>query len=427
MNVRAGVPTYLRVREPVPSMSVDSDRSALSRRRFLIGGAIAGAAVAMPTGGSASAEESPESGAGESGTPTGQDVEPFHGEHQAGVETPLQAHSVFIGLDLARGSTAADLARLMRVWTSDAERLTQGTPALADTEPELAELPARLTATVGFGPGVFEMKGLGSKRPEWLKPLPPFSIDKLQNRYSGGDLLLHLGSDDPITLAHAQRMMVKDGTTFAKVRWLQRGFHRAAANSPPGVTGRNLMGQIDGTVNPVPGTIEFSDAIWIADEPSWMVGGTGMLLRRIKMKMDGWDSLSRGEKELAMGRRLDNGAPLTGDEERDTPDFTATHANGLPVIPEFAHIRAAAGTQSKARFLRRPFNYDDGFLANGDPDLGLLFAAYAADITGQIVPVQRRLAKHDLLNTWTIPIGSAVFAIPPGCSEGGTIGETLLS
>ena len=380
----------------------------------------------MPTGGSALAGRRSQASEGQPETYGGQDTEPFHGEHQAGVETALQAHSVFIGFDLVRGSTAADLARLMRVWTSDAERLTQGQPALADTEPELAEIPARLTATVGFGPGVFEMKGLAAKRPEWLEPLPPFSIDELQDRYSGGDLLLQLGSDDPITLAHAQRMMVKDSATFAKVRWLQRGFHRAAANSPHGVTGRNLMGQIDGTVNPVPGTTEFADAIWIADEPDWIVGGTGMVLRRIEMKLDGWDSLSREEKELAMGRRLDNGAPLTGDEEHDTPDFSATHANGLSVIPEFAHMRRAAGTQSKARFLRRPFNYDAGFLPKGDPDLGLLFAAYAADITGQIVPVQRRLADLDLLNTWTTPIGSAVFAIPPGCSEGGTIGETLL-
>jgi dye decolorizing peroxidase len=380
----------------------------------------------MPVGGSALASGNSETGAEQPEADSGQATEPFHGEHQAGVETPLQAHSVFIALDLAQGSTTADLARLMRLWTSDAERLAQGQPALADTEPELAEIPARLTATVGFGPGVFEIKGLAPKRPEWLKPLPPFSIDKLQDRYSGGDLLLHLGSDDPITLAHAQRMMVKDSTSFAKVRWLQSGFHRAAANSPQGVTGRNLMGQVDGTVNPAPGTTEFSDSIWISDGPSWIVGGTGMILRRIRMKMDGWDSLSREEKELALGRGLDNGAPLTGDEEHDTPDFSATHNNGLPVIPEFAHIRAAAGTQSKARFLRRPFNYDDGFLPNGGPDLGLLFAAYAADITGQIVPVQRRLAERDLLNTWTTPIGSAVFAIPPGCTAGGTIGETLL-
>ena len=43
----------------------------------------------------------------------------------------------------------------------------------------------------------------------------------------------------------------------------------------------------------------------------------------------------------------------------------------------------------------------------------------------QFLPVQHRLAELDLLNEWTTPIGSAVFAIPPGCEEGGWIGEQL--
>ncbi|GAA3508047.1 hypothetical protein FHR32_008218 [Streptosporangium album] len=36
-------------------------------------------------------------------------------------------------------------------------------------------------------------------------------------------------------------------------------------------------------------------------------------------------------------------------------------------------------------------------------------------------------APADTENEWTPPIGSAVFAIPPGCSPDGWIGETLLS
>ncbi len=42
----------------------------------------------------------------------------------------------------------------MKLWTEDAARLTQGRPALADTEPELAAEPSRLTVTVGWGPGI---------------------------------------------------------------------------------------------------------------------------------------------------------------------------------------------------------------------------------------------------------------------------------
>ena len=50
-----------------------------------------------------------------------------------------------------------------------------------------------------------------------------------------------------------------------------------------------------------------------------------------------------------------------------------------------------------------------------------------ADIDAQFTPIQRRLDELDLLNEWTTPIGSAVFAVPPGCSPGGYIGETLLA
>ena len=47
------------------------------------------------------------------------------------------------------------VVRIIQLLTDDARRLTQGRPALADTEPELAATPARLTITFGFGPGLF--------------------------------------------------------------------------------------------------------------------------------------------------------------------------------------------------------------------------------------------------------------------------------
>jgi dye decolorizing peroxidase len=58
--------------------------------------------------------------------------------------------------------------------------------------------------------------------------------------------------------------------------------------------------------------------------------------------------------------------------------------------------------------------------------VGHIFAAYTADIEDRFVPVQQALAELDLLNQWTTPIGSAVFALPPGATEGGWVGETLL-
>jgi dye decolorizing peroxidase len=57
----------------------------------------------------------------------------------------------------------------------------------------------------------------------------------------------------------------------------------------------------------------------------------------------------------------------------------------------------------------------------------MIFASYQADVDRQFVPIQRRLDELDLLNQWTTPVGSAVFAIPPGCGPGGFIGDRLFT
>ena len=59
-------------------------------------------------------------------------------------------------------------------------------------------------------------------------------------------------------------------------------------------------------------------------------------------------------------------------------------------------------------------------------EAGLLFAAFQADPVRQFVPMQQRLATGDLLNFWTTPIGSAVFAILPGPAEGEILGQALV-
>ena len=72
------------------------------------------------------------------------------------------------------------------------------------------------------------------------------------------------------------------------------------------------------------------------------------------------------------------------------------------------------------------FNYDAGMDAHGNPDVGLLWTAYMADMN-QYISVQRRLADFDLLNMWTTPIGSSAWAIPGGVAEGATLAEGLFS
>lgn len=397
-------------------------RRGSSRRQFLVGGAVAGLGAAAAIGGDLLLQRGLTPASAPMDALNGAEVVPFYGEHQAGIDTAAQAHAQFIALDLHDGVDRAGLRRLMRILTDDAARLTQGRAALADMEPELALVPARLTVTFGFGPGfVARAGGVG---PSWVRPLPQFPIDRLDERWSDGDLLIQIASDDPLTVAHAARMLLKDSRSFASVRWSQGGFRRAYGSERPGTTMRNLFGQVDGTSNPQPGTPEFDAVVWSGD--GWLAGGTGVVVRRIRMDLEGWDRLDRTGREQAVGRTLSNGAPLTGVDEYDEPDLDAVTPIGFPVIPEFSHLRRARSADGSPEIFRRSYNYDEAPSRDAISDSGLIFVSYQADVERQFVPVQQRLAELDLLNEWTSPIGSAVFAIPPGCREGGYIGETLL-
>ncbi|MGO1316741.1 MAG: Dyp-type peroxidase [Cellulomonadaceae bacterium] len=424
-----------------------------TRRQFLLGGAVAGvgavAAIGVdhalrgdpartvdpvrtvdpdPSAASREGAGVPGQADAAAGALHGDETVPFYGVHQAGIDTPAQAHAALLGLDLREETDRDGLRRMMRILTDDAARLTQGVPALADSEPELAAAPARLTVTFGFGPGL--VARANGSAPAWLHPLPAFGVDRLQPEYSDGDLLIQVAADDPLTVAHATRMLLKDARGFATVRWSQQGFRRAHGSVRPGTTMRNLFGQVDGTTNPAPGTRDFDDVVWSAD--GWLSGGTSAVIRRIHMDLDRWDRLDRTGRDQSVGRFLSNGAPLTSSPdgaaaEFDEPDFAATTAIGFPVIPAFSHMRRARGEDAAERVFRRGYNYDDAPAGEEVSSSGLVFVSFQADVDRQFTPIQRRLDELDLLNEWTSPIGSAVFAIPPGCEEKGYIGETLLA
>jgi dye decolorizing peroxidase len=399
----------------------------VSRRRLLTGGALTvGGAVA---GAAATAGLRGDLPKAASAAPAmfGANIVPFYGGHQAGIDTPAQAHGTFLALDLAAGVDRAALGRMMRLLTDDASRLTQGQPALADTEPELAALPAHLTITFGFGPGLFVAAGRDAMRPESIAALPAFTIDRLQPKWTGGDLLIQICADDPMAVTHAQRMLVKDALAFAKPRWVQRGFRNSRGVQDDGVTQRNVMGQLDGTRNPALGSAAFDAAVWVDSGPSWLHGGSTLVVRRIRAEMETWDAVDTTGKEFSVGRKLASGAPLTGSREHDLPDYKATNQVGLTVISDTSHIARAHVDGDRQRIFRRAYNYDEGPGPDGRSDSGLIFASFQRDVGVQFLPIQRKLAEADLLNDWTTPIGSAVFAVPPGCQPGGWVGETLLA
>lgn len=407
---------------------------ALGRRQLLRTGAVAlggvgtgwaGAAVALETDRTRTSDTT--SGADttvEASSPApGNRTVAFHGPRQAGVTTTPQANLSLLGLDLEDGTDRDGLERLLRLVSDDAARLSRGLPALADSEPELAERPASLSVTVGLGPRV--LRDLLPAYDGLVAPIPALDIDRLDDAWGQTDVALQICTDDPVMLAHTRRMLLKDLAGIARLRWVQEGFRRATGVEAEGTTMRNLMGQVDGTGNPLPTDADFDGLLW--SEREGFVGGTCMAVRRIRMELDTWDKVDRAGRETTIGRRLDNGAPLTGTKEFDSPDFQATDAQGLPVIDPASHIARATSQTPRERFLRRGYNYvvPDADRPTGE-DSGLIFIAFAADLEEQFVPVQRRLATLDRLNEWTTPIGSAVYAVPPGAAEGEYVGQGMI-
>lgn len=351
----------------------------------------------------------------------------FFGEHQNGIELPIQAVTNFLVFEIKPTTDKAAMLRWMSLITDDISRLSRGEPVLADPNPELVIGSAGLSAYVGFGYKLFGKLGLSSQLPEGFIDLPSFKIDKLQAEFTGGDLLIHVSAEDPIVLSHASRSLIRDSMPFAKLKNMQSGFAHTPGMVSQGVTHRNLMGQVDGTANPKIGSNDFDEVVWITEGPAWIRGGTLMVFRRIEMQLETWDQLGVPAKEEVIGRRLSNGAPLTGSQESDIPDLDARHPNGLKVIPDFAHIRRAAPDAPVERIFRRPFSYELPSNESGRSNVGLLWAAYQRNVQKQFLPIQLRLEELDLLNKWTTPIGSAVFAIPGGVSEGEVIGQALFS
>ncbi len=411
----------------------------LSRRRFLAAGAAAGAAATVGAGfglGPVHRETSAEA-EGARGS------EPFHGLHQAGIATAQQDRLLFAAYDLTT-TRLSDVARLLAEWTEASARLTDGqgvAPAAAsplappsDTGEATGLDPAHLTLTVGFGPGLFSKNGvdrygLARQRPAALADLPAFPRDALDPAHSGGDLCVQACSNDPLVAYHAVRNLTRTARGTAVLRWTQQGFGRTSSTTSGQATPRNLMGFKDGTNNLRTDLPGFGEHLWVTagDGPAWMVGGSYLVARRIRIHIEVWDRSSLTDQEATIGRSKIDGAPLGAVREHDPVDLAAQHG-GRPVIPVDAHVRLANQDANGIHILRRGYSFTDGIdPQTGQLDAGLFFLAYQRDPRRQFVPLQQRLAV-DKLNEYIQPVGSALFAIPPGSpAPGQAIGAALFA
>ncbi|QRG67628.1 iron uptake transporter deferrochelatase/peroxidase subunit [Brevibacillus choshinensis] len=365
-------------------------------------------------------------------------IVPFYGKHQAGVITPMQDFICMGAFDLT-ATALADVRKLFQSWTAAAARMTEGknvddesdNPHLppVDTGESMGLAPMRMTVTFGLGASFFDERfGLASKRPAPLVDLPHFNSDDLRKEWTGGDIVVQVCANDPQVAFHALRNLARIARGKAVLRWVQDGFQRTNAADPTGSTPRNLMGFKDGTNNPKVSEPAVADEIvWAqsSDDPAWMAGGSYMVMRRIRMRIEIWDRSSLDDQENTFGRHRLSGAPLGKTGEFDDLELDRKDGQGKPVIPAASHV-ALANMDGKVKILRRGYSYSSGMdLKTGQLDAGLLFVCFNRDPRKQFIPMQQKLAAADLLNEYITHVGSGLFACLPGASEGGYIGDTL--
>ncbi|MFV0425691.1 MAG: iron uptake transporter deferrochelatase/peroxidase subunit [Beutenbergiaceae bacterium] len=368
---------------------------------------------------------------------------PFFGSHQAGITTAVQDHLHFAAFDVVSSLDRDGLIGLLQDWSYAASRMTQGLEVSAtgavggdaqappdDTGEALGLSASGLTVTFGFGPSLFAAEGsdrfgLAHQRPVSFTDLPAFLGDDLDPQWTGGDLCIQACADDPLVAVHAIRNLTRIGFGRATLRWSQLGFGRTSKTTADQDTPRNLFGFKDGTANVLAqDQAALADHIWVGDpDPRWLHGGSFLVARKIAMKLEVWDRVRLAEQERIFGRDKGEGAPLSGGGEFTEPDFLA-EADGERDIAMASHMALAHPDHNQGvKMLRRGYNYTDGNTALGRLDAGLFFLAYVNDVD-KFVTVQKSLSM-DLLNEYVQPVGSAVFAIPPGAAEGEWVGAPL--
>ncbi|KQL46832.1 deferrochelatase [Brevibacillus choshinensis] len=363
---------------------------------------------------------------------------PFYGKHQSGIITPMQDFICMGAFDVT-ATALAEVRKLFQSWTAAAARLTEGknvddesdNPHLppVDTGESIGLAPMRMTITFGLGASFFDERfGLASKRPAPLVDLPHFNSDDLRKEWTGGDIVVQVCANDPQVAFHALRNLARIARGKAVLRWVQDGFQRTSAADPTGSTPRNLMGFKDGSNNPkVSEPAAADEIVWAqsTDDPAWMAGGSYMVMRRIRMRIEIWDRSSLDDQESTFGRHRQSGAPLGKSGEFDDLELNRKDSKGNPVIPTTSHV-ALANMEGKVKILRRGYSYSSGMdIKTGQLDAGLLFVCFNRDPRKQFIPMQQKLAAADQLNEYITHVGSGLFACLPGASEGGYIGETL--
>ena len=389
----------------------------MDRREFLKKAGIGGAGLALGVSGASAffankAQEEKKISDG------GEEIS-FYGEHQAGITTPMQKNIYFVVLDL-HSTDKEEVIQMFKDWTDYSSKLVDGelvkkdgSNALlppSDTGETVGLNPYRLTLTFGVSADFLKKMGLEKKRPKEFRDLPPFPKEQLQEKYTGGDIVIQACADDEQVAFHAVRNLVRKARNTVTMKWSQSGL---AAIGDRMSTPRSHFGFKDGTAN-VTKEKDIDKVIW-TDSDDWMKGGTYMAVRRIQMFLETWDRTNLQEQENTFGRYKESGAPFGKKDEFDEVD--------LALLPVDSHVRLAKEVNKP--IYRRSYSYSDGIVEKtGQFDTGLLFLAFQKN-PDSFVKVQTNLGAQDKMNEYVTHIGSGLFACFAGVKKGEYLGQKL--
>lgn len=294
---------------------------------------------------------------------------------QAGILPPQEPHALFLTLRVAEPRTNA----------ATVGQVAAGVPALTRKVAAL-DAQARLTATVGFGPELWNRLSPG-QRPKHLRPFPATTVGALSAPATGGDLFLHLEStriDLAFDLALRLRRALGD-----RVQVLEEvhGFRY--------LDSRDLTGFIDGTENPTD-PAERAEVALIGTEDRAFAGGSYVWAQRFVHDLARWETLELKDQEATIGRT-----------KRDSRELSERRKPGS------AHISRVVIEEDgeELEILRRSFPYGTTLEA------GLFFLAYTRDL-GILERMLSRMmgaagdGVHDRLMEFTRAVSGATFFAP---------------
>lgn len=302
-------------------------------------------------------------------------------DQRPGITAPAvpQRHALVTVVDLDAQPTAVR------------DRVRAALAAPRPTTPDAGDV----TLTVGFGARL--AGALWPERATGDLGVPRFAKDTADLR-AGGDLVLQTCAETAAGAQEASRVFL-DALGPASVRWSQLGTRDAP--TPAGTT-RTPSGFVDGIVNPRTPE-ELADGVWAPGSHR----DTYAVFRRMRVHPSFGD-LDVAAQERAIGRRRDDGAPLSGGGPMAQVDLFAKSADGRLLTPTDSHARRAhPANLRRSLMLRRSYAWDPG------EGMGLVFIAFMND-PQTFVATQRRLDEADGFLAHSSADAVGMFFVPSG-------------